>query len=104
MKDGKVELTYSDNICPTVSKREKCRLGEECMFCHNFEEISYHPARFKTKKCNKKGCKGEEICSYAHETYDERIQLSTLYKLEFSLNDFSKHENKINSFNRRISF
>lgn len=73
-------------------------MGENCKYAHNFEEISYHPARYKTRICKREsGCKGLEICSYAHDELDIRLQISYLYKDPFKIAKFNEAKNKFSS-------
>jgi len=72
-------LVYSDILCPAVARQEQCSLGDNCGFCHNFEELSYHPARFKSVLCNLQNCRGVDICAYAHSNDDKR-KCNKLYK------------------------
>jgi len=60
---NKTTLVYSDILCPAVARQEQCNFGDNCGFCHNFEELSYHPARFKSVLCNLQNCRGIDICA-----------------------------------------
>eukprot|EP00928_Gymnodinium_smaydae_P070594 TRINITY_DN54401_c0_g1_i1.p1 TRINITY_DN54401_c0_g1~~TRINITY_DN54401_c0_g1_i1.p1 ORF type:complete len:625 (-),score=122.05 TRINITY_DN54401_c0_g1_i1:127-2001(-) len=63
-------LAYWDVGCPSMYMGTECPTGKSCPFAHNREEVSYHPAKYKTKICNGHGCRGEATCCFAH-TDDE---------------------------------
>jgi hypothetical protein len=65
-------ILYWDTPCPHQYSNESCPSGDECIFAHNREEISYHPAKYKTRRCNGKGCRGESICCFAHTEEEVR--------------------------------
>ncbi|CAJ1404492.1 unnamed protein product [Effrenium voratum] len=59
-------LRYWDVACQSMTSGP-CPNGEDCVFAHTRDEISYHPAKYKTRRCNGRGCRGQEICCFAHE-------------------------------------
>jgi len=59
-------LRYWDVACHSLTTGTPCVDGEDCVFAHSRDEISYHPAKYKTRRCNGKGCRGQEICCFAH--------------------------------------
>lgn len=69
------QLLYWDQHCPDG---DKCANGS-CVFAHNAEEISYHPGKYKTKRCNGRGCRGESICCFAHTEAEMRSWAPRLY-------------------------
>lgn len=65
-------LRYWDMACQSMTSASLCPDGDDCVFAHSRDEISYHPAKFKTRRCNGKGCRGQEICCFAHEEEELR--------------------------------
>jgi hypothetical protein len=65
-------LLYWDAPCQSMSSGSRCPSGDECVFAHSKEEISYHPAKYKTRRCNIRNCRGESICCFAHNEKDLR--------------------------------
>lgn len=59
-------LRYWDVPCDFVSTPHQCPHGENCTFAHSREEVNYHAAKYKTKLCNEKECRGKEVCCFAH--------------------------------------
>mmetsp|Transcript_58845 Transcript_58845/g.97724 ORF Transcript_58845/g.97724 Transcript_58845/m.97724 type:complete len:657 (-) Transcript_58845:207-2177(-) len=66
-------LLYWDVPCHSMGTETPCPSGNGCMFAHSREEISYHPAKYKTRRCNGRGCRGEAICCFAHTESELRI-------------------------------
>lgn len=60
------QLRYWDLMCEYVAEGEECPHGDQCLFAHTREEISYHAAKYKTKPCNDRDCRGQEVCCFAH--------------------------------------
>lgn len=61
------QLLYWDAPCQAWgSEMAFCPNGDGCLFAHGFEEVSYHPAKYKTKLCNGRDCRGEDLCCFAH--------------------------------------
>jgi len=56
-----------------MSADSSCPSGDACVFSHSREEISYHPAKYKTRRCNGRGCRGEAICCFAHSEAELRV-------------------------------
>jgi len=67
-------ILYWDVPCQSLSSdvETPCPSGDDCVFAHSREEISYHPAKYKTRKCNGRGCRGENICCFAHSDAELR--------------------------------
>eukprot|EP00811_Abedinium_folium_P037380 NODE_99_length_3687_cov_6.870506.p1 GENE.NODE_99_length_3687_cov_6.870506~~NODE_99_length_3687_cov_6.870506.p1 ORF type:complete len:642 (+),score=140.39 NODE_99_length_3687_cov_6.870506:142-2067(+) len=61
-------LAYWDTPCQNAGADASsfCSIGIACPFAHGQEEISYHPAKYKTRMCNGRSCRGEGICCFAH--------------------------------------
>jgi len=66
-------LLYWDVPCSCMTTETACPNGEACVFAHSREEISYHPAKYKTRRCNGRGCRGEAICCFAHGEAELRV-------------------------------
>lgn len=66
-------LLYWDVPCHSMSTDSACPSGDACVFAHSREEISYHPAKYKTRRCNGRGCRGEAICCFAHSEAELRV-------------------------------
>lgn len=60
------QLRYWDIMCEHVTEGNCCPCGAACPFAHTREEISYHAAKYKTKLCNDRECRGQEVCCFAH--------------------------------------
>lgn len=62
------QLTYWDVPCPSFNNDvgSFCPAGELCPFTHGRDELSYHPAKYKTRACNGHDCRGEGVCCFAH--------------------------------------
>jgi hypothetical protein len=50
-----------------------------CNFAHGRNEVSYHPAKYKTRLCNGTECRGEAVCCFAHSDEDLRLWASERY-------------------------
>mmetsp|Transcript_158863 Transcript_158863/g.280659 ORF Transcript_158863/g.280659 Transcript_158863/m.280659 type:complete len:639 (+) Transcript_158863:83-1999(+) len=88
--DGR--LRYWDVQCPVWNgELAFCPHGEACIFAHGRNEVSYHPAKYKTRLCNVTECRGEAVCCFAH-TEDE---LRTWAHERYS---YSAHQAASNSF------
>lgn len=60
-------LLYWDAPCQSIDAGTTvCPHGKSCVFAHSREEISYHPAKYKTRRCNGRGCRGDAVCCFAH--------------------------------------
>jgi len=71
--DAVGRLLYWDVPCQSMSTDAACPSGDACVFAHSREEISYHPAKYKTRRCNGRGCRGEAICCFAHGEAELRV-------------------------------
>ncbi|CAK8992036.1 unnamed protein product [Durusdinium trenchii] len=72
-------LRYWDMACQSMTSASVCPDGDDCVFAHSRDEISYHPAKYKTRRCNGKGCRGQEICCFAHEEDELRAWAPETY-------------------------
>eukprot|EP00438_Fugacium_kawagutii_P015913 Skav211121 [mRNA] locus=scaffold2659:198182:206515:- [translate_table: standard] len=43
-------LRYWDMACQSMTSASPCPDGDDCVFAHSRDEISYHPAKFKTRR------------------------------------------------------
>lgn len=75
-EDGR--LTYWDTPCEWLARPARCPHGESCHFAHSKDEVSYHPAKYKTRACNGKDCR-KAICCFAHGDGELRIAAPRLY-------------------------
>lgn len=66
-------LQYWDVPCHGMNTEDSCSNEDSCVFAHSHEEISYHPAKYKTRRCNGRGCRGEAICCFAHSEAELRV-------------------------------
>jgi len=74
------QLMYWDAPCQAWSGDASfCPNGDACLFAHGFEEVSFHPAKYKTKLCNGRDCRGEGICCFAHGESELRHWASECY-------------------------
>ncbi|CAE7898273.1 UNK [Symbiodinium microadriaticum] len=74
--DGK--LCYWELPCKWISQPNKCHLGERCIFAHSKGEISYHPAKYKTRLCNGGDCQ-KATCCFAHSEKELRSKAVARY-------------------------
>lgn len=58
-------LLYVDLFCNELCSGQVCPKGDDCNFCHTYEELIYHPAKYKTSWCTLSACKGT-LCENAH--------------------------------------
>jgi len=72
-------LLYWDVLCDAASRDGECPLGDRCLFAHTRDEISYHAAKYKTKLCNDRYCRGPEVCCFAHGAHELRPHAMDLY-------------------------
>jgi len=73
------QVLYWEVPCPTGNEGVDCPQGDACIFAHGRDEISYHPAKYKTRLCNTKGCRGESICCFAHGDAEIRSHAAGKY-------------------------
>lgn len=74
--DGR--LRYWDTACTWISHPAKCPHGDGCQFAHSKDEISYHPAKYKTRACNGRDCR-KAICCFAHDDRELRVMAPRRY-------------------------
>jgi len=73
-------IMYWDVACPHWNPElGLCTHGDSCMFAHGRDEISYHPAKYKTQMCNGSDCRGAGVCCFAHGEEDLRPQALQRY-------------------------
>lgn len=66
-------LLYWDAACPNWSPELAfCPFGDACLYAHGRDEVSHHPAKYKTQLCNGHDCRGEGVCCFAHGEEDLR--------------------------------
>lgn len=68
------ELLYNEFMCPVVSSGNPCK--EDCRYSHTFQEMIYHPNKYKVSWCEQGNCKGYNLCSLAHRP-NERLRKLT---------------------------
>mmetsp|Transcript_43289 Transcript_43289/g.101047 ORF Transcript_43289/g.101047 Transcript_43289/m.101047 type:complete len:529 (+) Transcript_43289:91-1677(+) len=68
------QLAYWETPCPswTIEMGFCCMAGDACPWAHGREEVSYHPAKYKTRACNGTDCRGEGACCFAHDDREMR--------------------------------
>jgi len=67
------QIMYWDVACPHWNPELGfCKHGDSCLFAHGRDEISYHPAKYKTQMCNGSDCRGAGVCCFAHGEEDLR--------------------------------
>ncbi|OMJ86333.1 hypothetical protein SteCoe_12184 [Stentor coeruleus] len=84
------ELAYSDHMCQNVSKGISCE--DSCRYTHNFQEIVYHPNRYKVSWCEQASCKGYYLCYQAHRS-NEKLRIATHFTVspQYTPTNFSTH-------------
>jgi hypothetical protein len=86
------ELLYCENMCQTVIKDQVC--SDVCQFAHNFQEIIYHPNKYKLSWCEQANCKGYSLCHQAHRPNEKLRNVAHLTVTSFHLpKPFSSHLN-----------
>lgn len=65
------QIRYWDTPCEWIAHSAMCPRGEQCHLAHSKDEISYHPAKYKTRLCNGKDCR-KAICCFAHAEHELR--------------------------------
>ncbi|CAL1147661.1 unnamed protein product [Cladocopium goreaui] len=74
------QLTYWETPCPSWSLEMGCALaGDSCPLAHGREEVSFHPAKYKTRPCNGTDCRGEGACCFAHSDNELRQHAPARY-------------------------
>ncbi|CAE7684777.1 UNK [Symbiodinium pilosum] len=71
-------LRYWELPCKWISQPNKCPLGDRCTLAHSKGEISYHPAKYKTRVCNGADCQ-KATCCFAHLDKELRTKASARY-------------------------
>lgn len=71
-------LQYWDVPCEWLAHPGQCPRGDACHLAHSKDEISYHPAKYKTRRCNGKDCR-QDICCFAHFDGELRLNAPRLY-------------------------
>eukprot|EP00397_Hematodinium_sp_SG-2012_P001590 GEMP01001594.1.p1 GENE.GEMP01001594.1~~GEMP01001594.1.p1 ORF type:complete len:1021 (+),score=211.80 GEMP01001594.1:289-3351(+) len=74
--DGR--LHYWDIPCEYITHPTQCPRGGNCLLSHSKDEISYHPAKYKTRMCNGKDCR-QAICCFAHFESELRTFAPSMY-------------------------
>jgi hypothetical protein len=74
-KDGK--LIYESEICPSITEKENssmCINGLSCTKSHNMYEYLFHPAVYRSRKCENQECReaSMKFCPYAHNQQELR--------------------------------
>lgn len=76
-------IAYSSKLCPRVEfsfkfnkmrVKNMCPNGRKCAFSHTKEEQMYHPAVYKTQKCNQFPHCQKRYCPFAHGEAEIRIR------------------------------
>lgn len=95
-------ILYWDAACPHWnSELGFCMNGDACLFAHGRDEISYHPAKYKTQMCNGSDCRGAGVCCFAHGEDDFRPQALQRYSY-LALVPPSKRSMATNSGDARV--
>eukprot|EP00434_Breviolum_minutum_P018099 symbB.v1.2.015963.t1/scaffold1205.1/size131557/2 len=71
-------LRYWELPCKWLSQPSKCPKGEHCTLAHSKGEISYHPAKYKTRVCNGSDCQ-KATCCFAHSEKELRCKAAARY-------------------------
>ena len=84
------ELSYCEIMCPRISNGNLCE--ETCEYAHTFQEMVYHPNRYKVSWCEQANCKGYNLCYQAHKPNEKLRQVTQFTINESSFkNIFSSH-------------
>lgn len=67
------QMLYWDIPCEGMHESGYCVNGSACPFAHGRDEVSYHPAKYKTRLCNRHECRGENSCCFAHSDAELRL-------------------------------
>lgn len=68
------ELAYNETMCPNVPLYKSCE--DSCKYCHTFQELVYHPNKYKLTWCEQANCKGYNLCYHAHRS-NEKLRTIT---------------------------
>lgn len=71
-------LRYWELPCKWISQPSKCPRGDQCTLAHSKGEISYHPAKYKTRVCNGSDCQ-KATCCFAHSDKELRCKAAARY-------------------------
>jgi len=71
-------LCYNSFICPAIQQDGICQDGDACKFCHNQNELDYHPLQYKTQPCN--GCNYENNPKLCPRFHPDEISRAVLYE------------------------
>lgn len=71
-------LRYWELPCKWISQPSKCPRGDQCTLAHSKGEISYHPAKYKTRVCNGSDCQ-KATCCFAHSDKELRCEAAARY-------------------------
>lgn len=71
------ELVYGDAICPMINQGLECNNRDQCSYSHNMQEISFHPAKYKTSLCPKSSECADQFCPLAHSQGELRSIIIT---------------------------
>jgi len=72
-------LRYWELACDYFTEGRDCPMGEQCPFSHSREEMSYHAAKYKTRLCNERECRGQDVCCFAHGEHELRTFAQSCY-------------------------
>lgn len=53
---------------------DECPDGMDCIFCHGWKELEYHPCNYKKQRCEKPSCPRPIVCSFKHDAPEEAMQ------------------------------
>jgi len=79
--DKSGRLTYWDLPCQAWDGKlgGYCMAADSCCYAHGRDEVSYHPAKYKTRMCNGTDCRGEGVCCFAHGEFELRTWAAEKY-------------------------
>lgn len=52
---------------------DECPDGYDCVFCHGWKELEYHPCNYKKQLCEKFSCPRPIVCSFRHDSPEEAM-------------------------------
>mmetsp|Transcript_5901 Transcript_5901/g.5135 ORF Transcript_5901/g.5135 Transcript_5901/m.5135 type:complete len:167 (+) Transcript_5901:92-592(+) len=74
-------LTYQAIMCQNVEGQKNCPQSDNCGYCHNSNELNYHPAVYKTEPCsNCKYPQHPKLCPGVHSDETSRKILYERYQ------------------------
>ena len=83
-----MKLTYFDVPCKFGTD---CPMGVTCPFAHSKTEVLFHPARYKTRKCDSFKC-FDDNCCFVHDNEKNRRDFAERYSFSDIVGNGAGHK------------